>query len=146
MSFNCVCNFLELVIRRCFNVISGVEQESDMVAEAVVELFPIGMFKWMPPEWILTTEEQTPSFMVSVCEFHKEKSPMDIMARLEAFLGSADRRLDVFVEPSNTLTSLNSLQDEAVTTNFIPARFSFFVKEFSSVSQQLRQTTKSLQS
>ena len=131
MSYRGVCNFLELVIRRCFNVISGVEQESDMVVEAVVEGRPIGRFKWMPPEWILTTEEQKPSFSVSVCEFDEENTPTDIMARLEPFLGSVNRRLDVFVELNNALTTLNSLQDETTPTNVVPACFSFFAKEFS---------------
>ena len=53
------------------------------------------------------------------------------MARFEPFIGSANRRLDVFIELNNTLTTLNSLQDETVPTNVLPACFSFFVKEFS---------------
>ena len=70
---------------------------------------PIGMFKWMPPEWNLTTEEQTPSFSFSVCESDEENTPKNIMARLEPFIGSANRRLDVFVELGNTLTTMNGL-------------------------------------
>ena len=76
--------------------------------EAVVEGHPIRTFKWMPREWVLATEEQAPSFDVSVCEFDEEKTPADIMARLEPFIGSANRRLDVFIELNDALTTLNS--------------------------------------
>ena len=130
MSYNGVCNFLELVIRCCFNDISGVEQDSDRVVEAVVEWRPIGRFGCMPPEWILTTDEQTPSFSVSVCEFDVENTLTDIMARLEPFFGSVNRRLDIFVELNNALKTLNSLQDETTRTKVLPACFSFFVESF----------------
>ena len=61
----------------------------------------------------------------------EENTPTDIMACLEPFIGSANRRLDVFIELNNALTTLNILQGETTPTNVLPACFSFFIKEFS---------------
>ena len=66
-------------------------------------------FMWIPREWIIPPYEQAPSFSVSVYEFEEENTPTDIMARLEPFIGSANRRLDVFIELNDALTTLNSL-------------------------------------
>ena len=133
MSYRGVCHFVKILIQCCFDVLSGVEQDSGRaVMEAVFEGRPTRTFKWMPREWVLATDEQATSFSVSVCEFDEENTATDIMARLEPFIGCANRRLDVFIELNNTLTTLNSLQDETATTDVLPACFSFFVKEFSS--------------
>ena len=85
----------------------------------------------MPSEWILSTQNPTPTFNVSVCDFAEEKAPTDIMARLEPFLGNANRRLDIFIELNNALTILQSLGNEPTQTNVLPVCYSFFYKTFS---------------
>ena len=56
--------------------------------------------------------------------------PVDIMMRLEPFIGNANRSLDVFKTINEALVTLYSLTNKTIVSS-IPTNYSFFNKELS---------------
>ena len=145
MTYRGVCRFLDLLIRTCFVLIYGTEQdesETRVVVDAIVGNRPIESHKWIPSDWVLSTQKSTPTFSVSVCDFGEENAPMDIMARLEQFIGNANRRLDIFIELNNALTTLQSLGKEPTQTSVLPVCYSFSSKRSQSTQKLQSETRK----
>ena len=136
---------MDLLIRTCFVLVSGTEQdegETGVVVDAIVGNRPFESHKWMPSDWVLSTQKSTPTFSVSACDFGEENAPMDIMARLEQFIGNANRRLDIYIELNNALTTLQSLGKEPMQTSVLPVCYSFSSKRSQSTQKLQGETRK----
>ena len=72
----------------------------------------ITTFKWMPSEWVLSLDEPSTSHEVFVLDADEDVSPVNIMMRLEPFLGKVNRSIDLFMIINEALVTLYSLDGQ----------------------------------
>ena len=90
----------------------------------------IDAFKWMPSEWVLSLDQPVTSHYVFVLDVDESVSPVNIMMRLESFLGNVNRSIDLFKSLNDALVTLYSLEGREECQNVMPVCYSFFNREF----------------
>ena len=97
----------------------------------------IDAFTWMPHEWVLSLDEPTPSHNVFVLVIDESASPVNLMMRLEPFIGQVNRSIDLFVKINEALVTLYSLDGQSECQNVMPVCYSVF-KNFQSTLKKHR--------
>ena len=109
-----------------------------LVENALKSGSPIGSFSWMPSDWVFSTVPRSPTHVVQHVEVNEHSNSVDIMPRIEQFLGLANRDTSVFTILDNTLSSLYNLAGEPFMANVYPATYTFFQREFARFSDMSR--------
>ena len=74
----------------------------------------------MPSEWLLSLDEPETTHDVFVLNVDDSPSPINVMMRLEPFIGMANRSVDLFKSLNNALVTLYSLEGRTESQNIMP--------------------------
>ena len=134
MSTTGVHAFLNCLVSSINAILSDTAQ-TDKVPKVVVQTHlrqgcVINTFTWMSHEWLLSLDEPETTHDVFVLNVDDSPSPINVMMRLEPFIGMANRSVDLFKSLNNALVTLYSLEGRTESQNVMPVCYSFFNKEF----------------
>ena len=124
---NCLVSSINAIL---YDVPLSGEGPIDFVREHIKQGSVINTFKWMPKEWVLSLDEAETTHDVFVLTVDDSPSPINVMMRLEPFLGMANRSVDLFKSLNDALVTLYSLDGRNESQNVMPVCYSFFNKEF----------------
>ena len=92
----------------------------------------------MPSDRVFSTVPRSSTHVVQHVEVNERSNGVDIMPRIEQFLGLANRDTNVFTILDNTLSSLYNLAGKPFMANVYPATYTFFQREFARFSDMSR--------
>ena len=104
---NCLVGSIDAIL--CDVSPSG-EGLLDVVQEHIAQGRVINTFKWMPHEWVLSLDVLETTHDVFVLNDDDSPSPINVMMRLEPFIGMVNRSVDLFKSFNNALVTLYSLE------------------------------------
>ena len=109
MSKQGVDEFLSLLIGVLIDILRGKRSDSKThlrLARAIADGVAISSKKWMPERWIIPTDHIHPTHEIERVNVSCEASPLNVMMRIDPFLGCANRSVAIYEILDKALDSL----------------------------------------